>query len=205
MKGGFFISKRRFPIDKELLLKINEGDDNALNVLLEKYRSFSHRLVNDFLEENPNYEYIRDELHAVIFYNTYNLINKYKMDKGLFFGYWKKISLRLITKYIERYEKYNSVISLDYQPSNDAKVLHEVIGSEDGVYRQDLLKQVFISVVNNPCNDFSEREKKVINYYLEGWDMKEIAEALGRSLPSVYRIYKQAVEKIGSVLRGPKQ
>lgn len=205
MKGGFFISKRRFPIDKELLVKINEGDDNALNVLLEKYRSFSHRLVNDFLEENPNYEYIRDELHAVIFYNTYNLINKYKMDKGLFFGYWKKISLRLITKYIERYEKYNSVISLDYQPSNDAKVLHEVIGSEDGVYRQDLLKQVFISVVNNPDNDFSEREKKVINYYLEGWDMKEIAEALGRSLPSVYRIFKQAVEKIGSVLRGPKQ
>ena len=186
-------------------MKINEGDDNALNVLLEKYRSFSHRLVNDFLEENPNYEYIRDELHAVIFYNTYNLINKYKMDKGLFFGYWKKISLRLITKYIERYEKYNSVISLDYQPSNDAKVLHEVIGSEDGVYRQDLLKQVFISVVNNPDNDFSEREKKVINYYLEGWDMKEIAEALGRSLPSVYRIFKQAVEKIGSVLRGPKQ
>ena len=180
---------------------IKAGDDDALNAFLEKYRWYSYKLVGNFINDFPEYDYIRDELHAIIFYGTYDLISKYDSDKGHFYGYWKKISLRNIEKYIEKYEKYNSVISLDYQQSNDIKSLHDVVGNEDETYRQELLKQVYLSIIYNPVNDFSKKEQQVIELYLKGFDLKDIALITDRSKATIYRHFKQAVLKIGNVMK----
>lgn len=181
---------------------VKAGDDNALNAFLEKYRLYSYKLVGNYLNDYPEYDYIRDELHAIVFYGTYNLISKYDSDKGHFYGYWKKISLRNIDKYIEKYEKYNSVISLDYQQNNDIKSLHDVVGNEDETYRQELLKQAYFSIIYNPNNGFSQKEKEVIELYLKGFDMKDIATKTNRAITSVYRLFKRAVLKIGCVMKG---
>ena len=122
----------------------------------------------------------------------------------MFFAYWKKVALRTIDDYIERNEKQNMIVSLDFVPSVDKRSLHEVIGNDDQTYRQDFLKQVFTSIVNNSKNGFSEIEKSTINYYLNDYDMKEIARITNRSLATIYRAYDRAVTKIGSVLKGRK-
>ena len=129
-------------------------------------------------------------------------MNKFKSEKGVFFAYWKKVALRTIQKYIKRNEKMNAFVSLDFAPSDDFRNLHDVIGKEDQIMRQELLREVFTSIVNNPINGFSEKEKNIIKLYLSDYDMKEIARKTNRSLATVYRIYKRAVKKIGSVMKG---
>ena len=202
MKGGFFITKRQFPSDKELLERIYSGDDSALNILLEKYRWFSYKLVSEYLKSNPENEYLKDELHALVFYDTYRLIQSFKSEKGYFFPYWKKVASRNITRYVQKNNSYITTMSLDYVPKNNERQLHESVGIEESFYTQETLSKAFLKIINNPDYEFTEKEKNIISYYLKGYDFKEIANITKYPLPTVYRVYNQAVEKIGSVLKG---
>ena len=92
-------------------------------------------------------------------------------------------------------------MSLDFTPSNCVRALHDVIGLNDDSYRQQFLVELFTKIVNNPIHDFSLKEKEVVELYLNGYEMADIARLVNRSLASTYRIYKRAVLKIGSVLK----
>ena len=171
-------------------------------MFLEKYRWFSYKYITEFLAKYPAYDFIREELHAVIFYDTYTLIKKYTPDKGVFYAYWKKAAFRTIDKYIKRNLRNFGTTSLDFMPSNTIHDLHDIVGREDSSYQKQLLSEVFTRIIEDKNNDFSKREQSVIKLYLDGYEMKDIAEILKCSLPSVYRNYHQAVTKIGRVLKG---
>ena len=156
----------------------------------------------DYLDKYPNYEYIRDELHAVAFYNTYPLISKYSPNKGVFYAYWKRVAFRSMDKYIKANVKGMGTSSLDFIPSNTIHELHDIVGLEDKSYKKELLSEVFVKIIDDKYNDFSKREKAVIKLYLDGYEFKDISELLCCSLQTVYRNYHQAVEKIGRVLKG---
>lgn len=201
MKGGFFITKRQYPSDKELLEKIYSGDDNALNILLEKYRWFSYKLIAEYLKRFPENEYLKDELHSIVFYDTYRLVQSFKSEKGYFFPYWKKVALRNINKYVIANEKYNAIVSLDYIPQNYERQLHESFGVEESFYTMESLSESFLKIIHNPDFKFTEKEKNIISYYLKGYEFKEISIMTQYPLPTVYRIYSQAVAKIGKALK----
>ena len=173
-----------------------------MNILLEKYRWFAFKLTVEYLEKYPNFEYIRDELHAVAFYNTYPLVKTYVQEKGFFYAYWKKSALRSMEHYIKVNVKDVGASSLDFVPSNTVHELHDIVGFEDKAYEKELLNEAFTRIIEDKYNDFSKREKAVIKLFLDGYEISEIAELLGCSLQTVYRNYHQAVEKIGRVLKG---
>ena len=205
MKGGFFITRRQFPADDELLEKVYSGDESALNVLLDKYRFYSYKLINEYLRYNPEFEYLYDELHSLIFYSTHALIYKFQAGRGVFYAYWKKSAYRMIEKYIEKNQKYFKKLSLDFTPSNAVRELHDIIGYEDRNFKLELLSDSFLKIVNDPLNNFTKKEKETISYFLSGFDVKDIAEMTNRTLSSVYKTYRKAVSKIGRVLRGSKK
>lgn len=136
------------------------------------------------------------------FYCTYTLLKKYTPSKGVFYAYWRRAALRAINKCIKQNVKSIGVTSLDFVPSNTIHTLHDIVGLEDKSYKKELLSEVFIKIIEDKYNDFSRREKNVIKLYLEGYDMKDIAELLHCSIQTVYRNYHQAVDKIGRVLKG---
>lgn len=205
MKGGFFITRRQFPADDELLDKIYSGDESALNVLLNKYRFYSYKLINEYIRYNPEFEYLYDELHSLIFYSTHSLIYKFQTGRGVFYAYWKKSAYRLVEKYIEKNQKHYKKMSLDFTPSNAVRELHDIIGFEDKNFKIDLLNDSFMKIVNDPLNNFTPKEKETISYFLSGLEFKDIAELTNRNLSSVYKTYRKAVSKIGRVLRGSKK
>lgn len=136
------------------------------------------------------------------FYCTYTLLKKYTPSKGVFYAYWRRAALRAINKCIKQNVKSIGVTSLDFVPSNTIHALHDIVGLEDKSYKKELLSEVFIKIIEDKYNDFSNREKNVIKLYLDGYDMKDIAELLHCSIQTVYRNYHQAVDKIGRVLKG---
>ena len=170
---------------------------------MEKYRWFAYKLVSDFLDKYPTYEYVRDELHAVAFYCTSTLINKFKVGKGVFYAYWKKVALREIDKFIKNNIKCMTVASLDFIPNNTIHALHDVVGIEDKAYEKDMLTEIFYRIMRNPQNRFSKREKEVLSLYLDGYELKLVAELLHISVASAYRIYHKAINKIAKVMRDP--
>ena len=120
----------------------------------------------------------------------------------MFYAYWKKVSLRMLDEYVMRSQNPHSSISLDISFTDCTKTLHDIVGKEDNSLKRNYLLEQLTKIINDPFNNFSEKEKTTIRCYLNGLEMKEISKILNRSLSSTYRIYKQAVEKIGSVLKG---
>ena len=208
-KGGIFIILKRFPTDEELLKRIKDGDEMAENVFLEKYRVNSTSLVFDYIAKYPVYRFICDDLQSIVFCNTIKVLKNYSCDKGVFYPYWKKISLRCIDKYLQAHKYFadylNNMVSLDKIVKEGQKSLHDVIGKEDKTVNENLLSENLMKIAKDPINKLSVKEQVVIELFLDGFDFKEIARLSGWSLSGIYKFYKSAVKKIGIVLKDPKR
>ena len=198
----YFI-KKQFPIDEELLEKVKQGDDEAKNILLEKYNMFSWKLVSACLEENDDYLYLKEEIHSDVFSNTFQLIEKYSLDKGKFYSYWLKASLRTIYKDLreikERHYYEKSYISLD-EAFLSKNILHDYLNNDEIAISRQFLLDSFLTIINDPKNNFTDKERRVIKLFLSGYSHKEIAKLTHHSLSAIYKFYNSAVNKIGKVM-----
>ena len=199
---------KQFTVDDELLDKIANGDEIAYNTFLKRYVRFSRRLVKEFLTEHPYFEFIFDDLHSIVLCGTPEIISKYDKEKGMFYPFWKKVSLRNLSFYLkENYylpEGNNGFVSLDYVPEEN-HALHETIGEDDVSMENNLLYDALLAITTDPRNDFKRREKEVFKLFLDNYTYQEIADKLDISIPSVYRVINHAVEKISKVLKDPNK
>lgn len=165
--------------------------------------------MKEYLDKLPVFDFLRDDLHSIVFCETMNLIVKYDKSKGKFFAFWKTASLRKINRYLKKnytlIMRHCTELSFDYVPYDNAHSLHEVIGYYDTSLKNDLLSESFMNIINDPNNSFTRREKEIIKYYLKGYSLSEIADMLGFSDTTIYDSFDKAVSKIGRVYRNPKK
>ena len=191
-----------------MLLKISLGDDYSKNVLIEKYKNFSWALAKKMVVQYEIADFTLEDYMALAFSALTTALKTYNFSSCTFYGYWYKIAINEIKTAIRRYLSMNrhltnNTLSLDKETAFEQS-LHDVVSVNELYSEQNLLRDNFIAIIDNPNNDFTDSQRTVIKLYLDGYEFKEIAGILNWSRSKVYSLYYKAIEKIRKCMREPK-
>lgn len=198
----------RFEDDDELLLKMSLGDEYAKNILVEKYRHYSWYVASKLKELYPIESFALEDYMAVAFGALSNALKSYNFSECSFYGYWYHIVINDIRRVVRRYllDEYwlkKDSLSFDIDVGTDLS-LHDVISDNVLFTEQNMLRDTFLTIVDDPKRNFTDEQRIVIHYFLDGYELKEIREIFGWSKNKVYYLYNKAIKRIRIIMNEPK-
>lgn len=194
--------------DEELIEKINNGDINAQNYLLNKYQNIvSMKTKKFFLIGGDN-----DDMFQEGMIGLYKAIKSFDAEKNNSFKTFANICVerQLITAIKasnrQKHIPLNSSFSLNniaFEEDDETEVI-EIL---DAKYAEDPLdtitKREYFSILEKDINNnLSSFEKDVLKLYIEGVSYQDIASRLDTQTKSIdnaiQRIRKKAIKVIKS-------
>ena len=195
--------------DEELINQVKNGDKNALEYLISKYKEMVESKVNKYFIIGAEKEDIVQE--GLI--GLYKAIKDYKVDKQNSFKSFANLCIerQLITAIKssnrQKHMPLNSYLSLNMpvynnEDENNETELLEIFNSnvvEDPL--DTITKREYYSVVESVIDtSLSSFEKKVLNRYVQGESYVQIAEKLDAPVKSVdnaiQRIRKKTIKNL---------
>lgn len=173
--------------DDLLICLYREGNQEAIDLLLSRYRTFMYGIINDlFKKENEYIDY--DDMYQDAMVVFFNCLQRYDVDNGCFYFFVRKsIERRLIDK-MKKIKKNNKIYSLDddYYEDGNEKVIDYVSEDVNGMFcEEDLFKKI---------DDVS---KQIIKLKVSGYTYEEISLKLSMSKQCIYR----RIVKIKKILK----
>ena len=176
--------------DEELIKNIKIGDNNALDVLLNKYEKFVETKANKYYTKDSEKSDIIQEGRIALYQATKN----YDEEKDVTFKTFANICVerRLITviKNSNRHKNqiFNTAISINMPVSSDGELnMMDIIDSRTNQdpYESVSNKEYFTSIYKEINENLSKHEKEVLKYYNAGKSYIEIAKILNCKTKSV--------------------
>ncbi len=195
--------------DEELINQVKNGDKNALEYLISKYKEMVESKVNKYFIIGAEKEDIVQE--GLI--GLYKAIKDYKVDKQNSFKSFANLCIerQLITAIKssnrQKHMPLNSYLSLNMpvynnEDENNETELLEIFNSNvvedplDTITKREYYSDVE-SVIDTSLSSF---EKKVLNRYVQGESYVQIAEKLDAPVKSVdnaiQRIRKKTIKNL---------
>lgn len=190
--------------DNELISYIAEGNEDANNLLIEKYKPLITKISTKML---PYCESNGLELSDLIQEGMIGLnhaIEKYhEQENVLFYTYAKKCIERKILSVVVRSnagknKALNESISYDDDETKLLKVLKDSTPSPEEAIVDLELEQEMIDKINDELTDF---ESEVFSLYISGFKYDEIALALDKDKKSIDNAIQRIKLKIKKVLK----
>lgn len=184
--------------DEELIFFIRLQDEDALNILLERYKFKSRKLVQNIVTQFPNTGIPFEVLENVALNAVIIAIKNYEEQGKTFFSYWYSIAKREAQDYI-RHNSYTVKspgfvgISMDStvdSSNNDTGMIADSIGEIDNNLDVNLLLREFLKVIKADRN-LRRLEKEVFYLYLKGYQKEEIIKMCHCSKATYYRIVER--------------
>lgn len=165
----------------ELIKRISKQDEKALEILFNKTKRLLYKVAIEYLD---NKSYVEDVLSE----GYLKIYKKSKLFKEDYNGYnWMyEIIKNTSIDYNRRHKKENRM------EEYDERLFNLVRCTKGEITKQDIRQAMKV---------LDEREYKIV--YLRIWENKTlqvIAEGLKFSVSKVYRIYRDALEKLKKVL-----
>lgn len=188
--------------ERELLLQLSTGDDNARKKLVEK----NLRLVVYIAKKFENSMFNIEDLISIGTIGLMKAINSFNIDKNIKLAtYASRCIENEILMYLRKTQKLKTEISIDEPINTDAEgndlALGDILGSEsDNIFKQvednDNKKVIDMAIKN-----LDSREKVImeLRYGFDGKNeltQKEVADKLGISQSYISRIEKKVIERL---------
>ena len=188
--------------ERELLLSLAAGDDNARKRLVEK----NLRLVVYIAKKFENSMFNIEDLISIGTIGLMKAINSFNIDKNIKLAtYASRCIENEILMYLRKTQKIKTEISIDEPINTDAEgndlALADILGSEsDNIFKQvednDNKKVIDMAIKN-----LDSREKVImeLRYGFDGKNeltQKEVADKLGISQSYISRIEKKVIERL---------
>lgn len=192
--------------DGQLIRLIHQGDTEALEYLIRKYKSFVYSKTRTyFLIGSDREDVIQEGMIGL-----YKAILDYKEDK---LSSFKRFAELCITRQIitsiktatrQKHLPLNSYVSLDkpiYDEESERTLLDIIVGS-DALDPQELLlsREKYKHIQTKLINHLSLLERNVLNYYLSGCTYEEIAHEIGRHVKSVDNALQRVKKKLEQLI-----
>lgn len=188
--------------EKELLLRLANGDDNARKKLVEK----NLRLVVYIAKKFENSLFNIEDLISIGTIGLMKAINSFNVEKNIKLAtYASRCIENEILMYLRKTQKLKTEISIDEPINTDAEgndlALADILGSES----DNLFKQVEDNdnkkVIDMAIKNLDSREKVImeLRYGFDGKNeltQKEVADKLGISQSYISRIEKKVIERL---------
>ncbi len=170
--------------DSELLYLIKEGNQDALDIMFNKYKHFINKKIRDF---NINGKSAEDFYQEGLI-TLYEAIKKYDENyKKTFFKFFELLLVRKFSTLLSREQRQYEIV----EKYKDKVQLNEQI-----VVREETVAYVVESIVN----EFSDLEKRIYKFYfLENKSTEYIADKLNVPKKSVYNAVARIKHKLQSL------
>lgn len=175
-KGGICLE------DKELIYKIQHGEKELLEVLIQNYYDDIYRLCY-YKTGNASISY---DLTQETFLKLIKYIGNYR-DKGKFKSYLITIAMNVCNTYF--YENNINIEELDSNQNYEKDNFDEL----EKIEEKDIVVQAL--------NKLPEKQKEVIILkYYEDLKIKDISKILDEKVPTIKSRLKQGIEKLSRYL-----
>lgn len=188
--------------EQECILKMNDGDMEARNKLIEH----NLRLVAHIVKKYENENVSADDLISIGTIGLIKGIDSYNPNKNIkITTYIAKCSENEILMYFRANKKFNADISLNDNVGLDKDgneiSLIDVLQSGDEDIADKILKNLDKELLHNYLKILGKREREIIIkryglYNSDEYTQKEIADSLNISRSYVSRIEKRALTKL---------
>lgn len=188
--------------EQECILKMNDGDMEARNKLIEH----NLRLVAHIVKKYENENVSADDLISIGTIGLIKGIDSYNPNKNIkITTYIAKCSENEILMYFRANKKFNADISLNDNVGLDKDgneiSLIDVLQSGDEDIADKILKNLDQELLHNYLKILGKREREIIIkryglYNSDEYTQKEIADSLNISRSYVSRIEKRALTKL---------
>lgn len=189
-------------LEKKLLLKLEEDDEDAKKTLIEHNLRLVVYISRKFENTGINIE----DLISIGTIGLIKGINTFKLDKNIKLAtYASRCIENEILMYLRRSTKYKSEVSID-EPLNvdwegNELLLSDILGTEVDVVSKDIDDEVDKKLLNIALNHLSEREKQIIEMRFgigrtDEMTQKEVADELGISQSYISRLEKKIMKRL---------
>ncbi len=183
--------------DNEIICRVIEGDVNAFEHLLTKYKNYVFKIVNKHIPYDQVEEIAQD-----VFIRTYQSLPSFK-GKSSFKQWLSKITVRTCYDFWRKSYR-NRELPISSLSENQQNWLENVISdqSESSFYeygRQNEAKEV----LDYALDRLSPEDRMILELvYLQGLSIKEAADLLGWSLANVKVRAFRSRKKLHKIMTG---
>ncbi|WP_208585799.1 RNA polymerase sporulation sigma factor SigH [Gracilibacillus suaedae] len=192
--------------DNELVLLVQDGDTQALEFLIQRYKSFVRAKAKTYFLVGADHEDIAQE--GMI--GLYKAIRDFQEDKLSSFKAFaelcitRQIITAIKTATRQKHMPLNSYVSLDKPIYNDdsERTLLDVLEATIAMDPQELLvnRERYGDMENKLAELLSKLEREVLLLYLEGKSYQEISAELNRHAKSIDNALQRVKRKLEKYL-----
>ena len=182
--------------DEELVLVYLAGFTSALEILYRRYLGFFYSAAFRYMKEKGLPDCVKEDLLDIAYDSLMTAIDSFDLKRDACLrNFWWTITLRGFGSFLKRYNT-NKILLFD--PSileGDQSLFRDVQPAFSSVDKQRLLSR--ITDENNEL--FKEKELIFLELYLSGYDWPQIAEMMGCSKTTIYRLRKRVFDKLNMI------
>ncbi|WP_062107702.1 RNA polymerase sporulation sigma factor SigH [Bacillus niameyensis] len=188
--------------DEELIELIQEGESEALDYLINKYRNFVRAKARSYFLIGADREDIVQE--GMI--GLYKAIRDFKEDKLASFKAFAELCITrqmitaIKTATRQKHIPLNSYVSLDkpiYDEESDRTLMDVISGAKMLDPEELLINREEISNIEEKVMELlSDLERKVLALYLDGRSYQEISDELDRHVKSIDNALQRVKRKL---------
>ncbi|MCL4514575.1 MAG: RNA polymerase sporulation sigma factor SigH [Firmicutes bacterium] len=189
-------------VDEEVVELARNGDDIALEYLINKYKNFVRAKARSYFLIGADREDIIQE--GMI--GLYKAIRDFRPDKLASFRAFaelcitRQIITAIKTATRQKHMPLNSYVSLNkpiYDEESDRTLLDVLTGTRVSDPEEMIInRENFVDIENKMGEFLSDLEWKVLMFYLEGKSYQEIAEDLQRHVKSIDNALQRVKRKL---------
>jgi len=188
--------------DETLILWIHNGESEALDFLIQKYRNFVRAKARSYFLIGADREDIVQE--GMI--GLYKAIRDYKGEKLTSFKAFaelcitRQIITAIKTATRQKHIPLNSYISLDkpiYDEDSDRTLMDIITGAKVSNPEELLInREKYVNIEGKISELLSDLERRVLALYLDGQSYQEISEELNRHVKSIDNALQRVKRKL---------
>ena len=192
--------------DEEIVQLCHQGDANAEEYLLNKYKNFVRSKARSYFLIGADHEDIVQE--GMI--GLYKAIRDFKQEKLSSFRAFaelcitRQIITAIKTATRQKHIPLNSYVSLNkplYDEESDRTLLDIIMEGSTGNPEDMIINQENLGNIHQKINEvLSGLEQEVLSAYLDGKSYQEIAESLGRHVKSIDNALQRVKRKLEKYL-----
>ena len=192
--------------DEEIVGKCHEGDDRAVEFLLNKYKNFVRSKARSYFLIGADHEDIVQE--GMI--GLYKAIRDFRADRQASFRAFaelcvtRQIITAIKTATRQKHIPLNSYVSLNkplYDDESDRTLLDVIVEGKASSPEDLLISQESLQSINLRIGEvLSDLEQDVLAAYLDGKSYQEIAQMLGRHSKSIDNALQRVKRKLEKFL-----
>lgn len=178
--------------DYELLYYVHQKNEEAFNLLVDKYEKYIYYMINLFKKEYYFFAYEDSDLYNESLLLLYDCIYSYNEAYNVkFSSFYLACLKRKLISFIRslssnKNKSHALAISLDYNPKDEDLNLYDVIDNKQLAVNEKVSNDYILNLsLEKLKTNMNQLEIDIVYYYLMGYSYQEIKKILNTHVKKV--------------------